>query len=74
MKALGSQIRAAKPAIREMARNELIDDPSVWFEFIDTRNASSYPYDESVAESVFKSIEKFLPEAIKLASKLEGIL
>lgn len=70
MKVLGSQIMAAKPAIREMARNNLIDNPELWFDFIDSRNETSHSYDEDIAIKVFKSIELFYPEVKKLLQAL----
>jgi nucleotidyltransferase substrate binding protein (TIGR01987 family) len=70
MKALGSNTAAAKPALREMARNNLIPNPDQWFQFIDARNETSHSYDENVALRVFARIEEFYPEAVKLASIL----
>jgi nucleotidyltransferase substrate binding protein (TIGR01987 family) len=74
MKLLGSNVKAAKPAIREMARNDLISSPALWFSFIDARNSSSHSYDENVARNVFSVIEKFYPEAVMLGKKLEDLI
>jgi nucleotidyltransferase substrate binding protein (TIGR01987 family) len=71
MKTLGSSTAAAKPAIREMARNNLINDPSKWIDFIDARNNSSHSYDEDIAKKVYTQIEEFLPEAQSLLSLLQ---
>jgi len=68
MKFLGSQTSAAKPAIREMARNDLIDNPELWLLFIDARNASSHSYDEDVAKQVFEKASQ-LPDQIKILLK-----
>ncbi len=73
MKVLGSNISAAKPAIREMARNNLIKDPVSWLGFVDARNDTSHSYDENVAIKVFAQIQKFLPEAHVLNSELQKI-
>ena len=70
MKILGSTVQAAKPAIREMARNNLISNPELWLQFIEARNESSHSYDEDVAQKVFKSIEAFHPESVKLLAAL----
>lgn len=70
MKILGSTTAAAKPAIREMARNNLINNPEIWLSFIDSRNETSHAYDEEVAKKVYKQIENFLPEAEKLLATL----
>lgn len=74
MKVLGSNTLAAKPAVREMARNNLIANPEAWLEFIDARNDTSHSYDEGTAQKVFKKIESFYPEAHKLAEVLKKII
>lgn len=71
LKVLGSTTAAAKPAIREMARSNLILNPEIWLTFIDARNETSHSYDEDIAKKVFIKIESFLPEAIKLIDQLE---
>jgi nucleotidyltransferase substrate binding protein (TIGR01987 family) len=71
MKALGSNTLAAKNAIREMARNDLIDNPEEWIRFIDGRNETSHSYDENVALRVFKIIQQFLPHAQNLLQQLK---
>jgi nucleotidyltransferase substrate binding protein (TIGR01987 family) len=71
MKVLGSATAAAKPAVREMARNNLILDAELWLKFIEARNNSSHSYDEEVAKKVFIEIELFFPEVNKLLTVLE---
>ena len=70
VKVLGSNTAAAKPAIREMARNNLIDDPNRWIDFIDARNNTSHSYDEEVAKKVFSEVEAFLPQSKDLLARL----
>lgn len=70
---MGSQIAAAKPAIREMARNDLIADAEQWLRFIEARNNTSHSYDQDVAKKVFEEIEHFLPACKSLISKLESL-
>ena len=71
MKVLGSVTAAAKPAVREMARNNLITDAELWLKFIEARNNSSHSYDEEVAKKVFIEIELFFPEVNQLLNVLE---
>ncbi len=71
MKMLGSTTVAAKIAIREMARNNLIDEPEAWLRFIDGRNETSHSYDEDVAKRVFSMVLNFLPHAQNLFEKLK---
>jgi nucleotidyltransferase substrate binding protein (TIGR01987 family) len=72
MKILGSTTAAARPAVREMARNTLIKNPETWFEFIDARNETSHSYDENIAQKVFKKVQEFYPEVIKLLAALRA--
>lgn len=69
-KILGSSSTTAKPVIREMAQNNLIDDPQLWFEFIEALNKSSHSYDEEIAKQVLDVVFKFAPEAKSLLLKL----
>lgn len=71
---LGSTAAAAKPAIREMARNNLISNPDIWIDFIDARNNTSHSYDEDVAQKVFIQIQKFLPQVEALIVELQKVL
>jgi nucleotidyltransferase substrate binding protein (TIGR01987 family) len=70
MKVLGSSKMAAKPAVREMARNNLISDPTLWLGFIEARNETSHVYDEEVAKKVMVAIRSFVSEVHKLAHEL----
>lgn len=71
MKVLGSTTAAAKNAVREMARNNLIDDAESWLKFIDGRNETSHTYDENVARKVYLIVLDFLPFAEKLLTQLK---
>ena len=70
-KIMGTSSQAPNTVIREMAQNNLIDDPKVWFEFIDARNKTSHTYDEDIARQVYAVILKFIPEAKKLLVHLK---
>ena len=73
IKLLGLDKKAPNPAIREMAQNNLIDDPKLWFDFLVARNKKSHTYDEEIANEVFKEAEKLVPELDKLLSRLEKL-
>jgi len=70
-KILGSSSTTAKPVMREMAQNGLIQSPDLWFAFIEARNKSSHTYDEDLAKEVLKSVKEFLPEGKKLLEVLK---
>jgi nucleotidyltransferase substrate binding protein (TIGR01987 family) len=74
VKLLGSQTQAAKPAIREMARNNLITDPKKWFGFIEARNETSHSYHEDTAKKVYEQIKLFQDEVKILLVELRKLL
>ena len=73
MRKLGSLTKFAKPAVREMARGDLIDNADVWLGFIEARNESSHSYDENVARKVFAEILKFGVAVDDLMSRLRKL-
>lgn len=72
-KLLGSRTAAAKPAIREMARNDLVSNAEQWLQFIEARNNTSHSYDEGIAKAVFVTIEQFIPACRELIVKLGSL-
>jgi nucleotidyltransferase substrate binding protein (TIGR01987 family) len=73
MKILGLTAKAPNPAIRDMAQNNLIDDPQIWFDFLTARNKTSHTYDEEIAKAVYAEAEKLIPELDHLIKKLQKI-
>ncbi len=73
MKKLGSQTKAAKPAVREMARTDLIDSAEIWLDFIEARNNSSHSYIEDIARKVFAQVKNFSMEVMILLSRLRSL-
>ncbi len=71
MKVLGLTVLAPNPAIRDMARNNLIDDPQLWFDFLTARNKTSHTYDEEIAKVVYAEVEKLIPELEQLIKRLK---
>ena len=69
-KMMASASVAPKVIIREMAQQNLIDDPEKWFEYLEARNLSSYTYKEEIAEKVYGVAKKFLNDAQTLLRKL----
>lgn len=57
--------------IRDATRLNLIEDPKLWFSFLETRNLVSHTYDEKQAQEVYEVSKKFLPHALSLANACE---
>jgi nucleotidyltransferase substrate binding protein (TIGR01987 family) len=74
MRVLALDVRAPNPAVREMARNNLIDNPDAWFEFLIARNKTSHTYAEDVAREVFTTALKAVPHFHNLLQRLKDIL
>ncbi len=68
-----NSILAPNPAIRDMARNNLIDQPQIWFDFLTARNKTSHTYDEEIAKVVYAEVEKLIPELEQLIIRLKKI-
>ncbi|MEK7078749.1 MAG: HI0074 family nucleotidyltransferase substrate-binding subunit [Patescibacteria group bacterium] len=58
-------------AIRQAATVGLIDNPSVWLEFLENRNLTVHTYKEEVAQKVYKSAKEFIPHVEKLLIKIK---
>lgn len=60
---LGIGVQSPKMAIREAARQGLIDNPTQWLEYLNARNYTSHTYDEAVAQWVFLRAKSFAIDA-----------
>jgi nucleotidyltransferase substrate binding protein (TIGR01987 family) len=72
IKILGLGTKSPNSAIRDMAQNELIDNPDLWFDFLIARNKTSHTYAEDIAKQVYAEVEKLIPELGRLIQKLEN--
>lgn len=55
---------------RLAAENGLIDDVKLWMDYHQSRNLTSHTYDQGVADDVYESALKFLPEAKQLLTAI----
>ena len=70
----GFTIKGGPKAIfREAARANIIDNPDLWFEFIERRNETVHAYNEEVVERVVIEVPIFLAELRKLIINLESL-
>ena len=72
VRAFGLEIKSPNTAIRDMARNNLIDNTQIWFDFLVARNKTSHTYDEEVAKEVYLAAEQALPHFTNLLQKLKS--
>ncbi len=60
-----------RTVIREAARIGIIDDPVVWFKFLEHRNISTHTYKEDEVRSIYKDIKDFPPLVKSLLAKIK---
>lgn len=69
----GIEVRSPRDAFREAATNNLIDDPTIWFQFIEKRNQTSHTYDETTAIEIEKIFPTFSYELTTLIQRILNI-
>jgi len=69
-----SAIRTKKDLFRESARIGLIDDPELWFRFLESRNETSHVYKRETAERVHAEALGFVAPARTFADRLEAFV
>jgi nucleotidyltransferase substrate binding protein (TIGR01987 family) len=55
----GKQLNSPKPIFREAALEGLIDDPELWFEFLEDRNNTVHTYNKNIADDIFSDFHRF---------------
>jgi nucleotidyltransferase substrate binding protein (TIGR01987 family) len=60
----------SKDVFRESAKIGLINDPEVWFEFLEIRNETTHTYDADILTEIFNVIPKFTKELGDLIERL----
>lgn len=58
-------IYGVKGVFRESARLGLIEDPILWFGFLESRNLTAHTYNEEESRNIYEKIKEF-PELIDL--------
>ncbi|MDQ5940279.1 MAG: hypothetical protein QG632_5 [Candidatus Dependentiae bacterium] len=58
----GKPIFGMKEIFRTAALAGLIDEPEIWFVFLEQRNLTSHTYDEEVAEEIIEIFPRFSVE------------
>ncbi|MFH1644774.1 MAG: nucleotidyltransferase substrate binding protein [bacterium] len=62
-----------RDVFREAAKQDLIDDPEIWFEFIKKRNLTVHTYNQDDAEEIFESLPRFKEELSKVIEKIKKL-
>ena len=70
LKYKGMNANNPRDVIREAAKQGLIDNPALWFTFLDDRNETVHTYNESVAKEIYQDLPIFQQELTKLLNKM----
>lgn len=66
-------INNPKDVFREAARNNLIDNPLLWMEFLHDRNLTVQTYNEATVNEIYENMSRFKLEIDKLIDRLENL-
>ena len=73
LKERGKDLNSPKTVFRDAALEKLIDDPEVWFDFLEQRNNTVHTYNKSVAHSIFSKLPIFDAELEKLITRIKKL-
>lgn len=63
-----------KSVFRESANLKLIDDPIIWFDFLESRNLSTHTYDSDEARKIYEKTKDFPKLIDSLLEKVDTYL
>jgi len=63
--------RTRKDLFRIAAQNGLIADPAPWFGYAEARNITSHTYDQTQADPIYRTAQRFIEDARYLLDQLE---
>lgn len=62
----GKDANSPRQSIRTAASLGFINDPQLWFDFLEARNLTTHTYDQLTADEVYKTAKDFLPHGKSL--------
>jgi nucleotidyltransferase substrate binding protein (TIGR01987 family) len=69
----GYDANSPRDTFRLSAKVELIEDPKIWFDYLEMRNNTSHTYKEAMAEEIYQDLPAFLKDAQILLEKLKKL-
>lgn len=67
------EANSPRAVFRECANAGLIDNPEVWFEFLDNRNQTVHTYDQATADHIWHMLPSFEKELQVIIARLEAL-
>lgn len=69
----GIDFKGVKSVFRDAARIGLLDNPEVWFTYLEARNLTTHTYDLEIAEKVYVKAKEFNSDLKTLILKLKNL-
>ena len=69
----GINVNSPRDVFREAAKQKLIDDPVIWFDFLKKRNLTVHTYNQSCADEIFQSLFVFEKEVDKFITTIKKL-
>ena len=70
----GVDASSPKDTFRKAALAKLIDDPEVWFDFLDKRNLTSHTYEQENVDTIIAIFDLFSAELDKVIERMQALV
>lgn len=70
LKENGIDFKGVKSVFRDAARIGLLENPEIWFSYLEARNLTTHTYDLEIAEKVYQKAKEFSKDVKILLQKL----
>ena len=57
----GIEINGPKKVMQQAYANKLIHDENIWIQMLDDRNLTSHTYDQTLADTIYDNIKRYIP-------------
>ncbi len=69
----GMDVNTPRDTFRLAAKENLLEDPEVWFHFLEHRNETVHIYNQEVAQNIFAALASFRDELRKVTEKIKAL-
>ncbi|MCF7800131.1 nucleotidyltransferase substrate binding protein [Candidatus Babeliales bacterium] len=69
----GLNVNSPRDVFRLAAKEGFIEDPKIWFGFLEKRNLTVHTYNQEYADEIFESLPKFKEELSKVVNKIKKL-
>lgn len=69
----GIELNSPRQVFRFAAKEQLIADPELWFDFLEKRNKTTYTYNHEIAKEIFQQLASFESETNKMIATIKKL-